>query len=92
MNSSNNSKFKNIDELKAITDPDPKTKADIQNYETAMETGVPTGAQIRDALKEINKFEGATGILSYNGNNEVTKNVTILHFFKGEQLAPYSIG
>ena len=82
----------NIDELKAITDPDPKTKADIQNYETAMETGVPTGAQIRDALKEINKFEGATGILSYNGNNEVTKNVTIIHFFKGEQLAPYSIG
>ena len=85
---------KNVDleELKATPDPDAKLKAEIQAYEATLETGIPSGTQIRDALKAIDDFEGATGVLSYDGNTEVSKNVTILHFFMGEQLAPYSIG
>ena len=86
--------MKNVDleELKATPDPDAKLKAEIQAYEATLETGIPSGTQIRDALKAIDDFEGATGVLSYDGNTEVSKNVTILHFFMGEQLAPYSIG
>ena len=81
-----------LEALKNNTEADAKTKAEIQAYETALETGIPSGTQIRDALKEIHGFEGATGVLSYDGNTEVSKNVTIIHFFMGEQLAPYSIG
>ncbi|MBR6473301.1 MAG: ABC transporter substrate-binding protein [Firmicutes bacterium] len=81
-----------IEELKSDTEADAKTKAEIQSYETTLETGIPSGIQIRDALKDIDDFEGATGVLSYDGSTEVSKNVTIIHFFMGERLAPYSIG
>lgn len=78
-------------EMKAEAGSDPKAKAEVQAYETTLETGIPSGTQVRDAIKEIDDFEGATGILSYDGNNEVTKTVTIIHYFKGERMAPYSL-
>ena len=91
-NAYENVKKVDLEELKSNPDADAKLKAEIQAYETTLETGIPSGPQIRDALKEIDDFEGATGVLSYNGSTEVSKNVTIIHFFMGEQLAPYSIG
>ena len=81
-------------DLKALEEEvgnDAKGRTIIQSYETTLETGIPSGTQIKDALKNIDDFEGATGVLSYNGNTEVTKNVTILHFFKGEKLEPYIV-
>ena len=80
-----------LDEMKANAGADAKSRAEIQDYENTLETGIPSGTQIRDALKAVNGFEGATGVLSYDGNAEVRKTVTIIHFFKGEKLAPYSI-
>ena len=87
----NNVADTDLEEMKANAGADAKSRAEIEAYESTLETGIPSGTQIRDALLAINKFEGATGILSYDGNAEVRKTVTILHFFKGEKLAPYSI-
>ena len=80
-----------LDALSQEVGTDAKGRALIQTYETARETGIPGGTHIKDALKQVNGFEGATGVLSYGGKTEVTKNVTILHFFKGEKLAPYVV-
>lgn len=80
-----------LEGLKAEAGNDAKGRALIQTYETALETGIPAGIHIRDAIKNINGFEGASGVLSYNGSTEVFKTVTILHFFKGEKLAPYVV-
>lgn len=63
----------------------------VEEYRKAMETGIPTGSQIRDALRKISDFEGASGILSYDGGNEVNKTVTIIHYFKGKKLDPYIV-
>ncbi len=60
-------------------------------YEQAMKTGMPTGIQIRNALRNINDFEGASGILSYNGNNEATKSVIIRHYFRTNRMADYIV-
>ena len=87
----NNVKEADIEAMKANSELDAKSRAEIQDYENTLETGIPSGTQIRDALKAVSGFEGATGVLSYDGNAEVRKTVTILHFFKGEKLAPYSI-
>ena len=80
-----------LDALSQEVGTGAKGRALIQTYETARETGIPGGTHIKDALKQVNGFEGATGVLSYGGKTEVTKNVTILHFFKGEKLAPYVV-
>lgn len=61
------------------------------DYEKAISTGIPTGVQIRDALKNINDFEGASGILSYDGDNEATKSVIIRRYFRGNLAADYIV-
>lgn len=60
-------------------------------YEKAMKAGIPTGVQIRDALRNINDFEGASGILSYDGDNEVTKSVIIRRYYRGNLVADYIV-
>lgn len=80
-----------MDKLKETAGTDAKGKALVQTYETAIETGIPAGIHIRDAIKNITEFNGATGVLSYDGTTEVNKTVTILHFFKGTKMAPYAV-
>ena len=80
-----------MDELRETAGSDAKGRALVQTYENALKTGIPAGTQIRDAIKNINDFEGATGVLSYDGTTEVNKDVTILHFFKGTKMDPYVV-
>lgn len=80
-----------MEELRQNAGTDAKGRTLVQTYETALSTGIPAGIHIRDAIKEINNFEGATGVLSYNGSTEVNKDVTILHFFKGTKMDPYVV-
>ena len=80
-----------MEKIKEEAGTDAKGRALVQTYETALQTGIPAGVHIRDAIKEISDFEGATGILSYDGNTEVNKTVTILHFFKGTKMDPYTV-
>ena len=80
-----------MDEFRANAGTDAKGRALVQTYENAISTGIPAGIHVRDAIKEINNFEGATGVLSYNGKTEVNKDVTILHFFKGTKMDPYVV-
>jgi ABC-type branched-subunit amino acid transport system substrate-binding protein len=80
-----------MEEFRESAGTDAKGRALVQTYETALQTGIPAGVHIRDAIKEISDFEGATGILSYDGNTEVNKTVTILHFFKGTKMDPYTV-
>ena len=80
-----------MDELRETAGSDAKGRALVQTYENALKTGIPAGTQIRDAIKNINDFEGATGVLSYDGTTEVNKDVTILHFFKGTKVDPYVV-
>lgn len=80
-----------MNELRKNAGTDAKGRALIQTYENAYATGIPTGTLIKDAIKEITDFEGATGILSYDGTTEVNKTVTISHFFKGTRMDPYTV-
>ncbi len=80
-----------MDQLRETAGSDAKGKALVQTYENALETGIPAGIHIRDAIKDISDFEGATGILSYDGTTEVNKTVTILHFFRGTKMDPYTV-
>ena len=80
-----------MEELRESAGTDAKGRTLVQTYETALSTGIPAGIHIRDAIKEISDFEGATGFLSYDGSTEVNKDVTILHFFKGTKMDPYVV-
>ena len=80
-----------MDELRENAGTDAKGRNLVQTYENARETGIPAGIHIRDAIKDITEFEGATGILSYDGTTEVNKTVTIVHFFKGTKMSPYTV-
>jgi hypothetical protein len=80
-----------MEALRAEAGTDAKGRALVQTYETALETGIPAGTQVKDAIKEITDFEGAIGVLSYDGTTEVNKTVTILHFFNGTKMDPYAV-
>ena len=77
--------------IRANASSEAEAAALIEEYRRAMETGIPTGTLVRDALRQINDFEGASGVLSYDGGNEVNKTVTIIHYFKGTKLDPYVV-
>ncbi len=80
-----------MEKLRETAGNDAKGRALVQTYENALATGIPAGIQIRDAIKAITDFEGATGRLSYDGTTEVNKDVTILHIFKGTKMDPYVV-
>ena len=77
--------------IRANAASEAEANAIIEEYKKAQETGVPTSSMIRDALRNINDFEGASGILSFDGGNEVSKTVTIIHYYQGEKLDPYVV-
>ena len=52
------------------------------------ENGVPTGAMIKEALTKIKNFEGASGLISFNGTNEADKSAIINHIVNGEVQVP----
>ncbi len=72
----------------AATDAEAKAKKEA--WQTAHDSGIPTGTQIKDALSAIDNFEGASGVINYKGKNEPTKTVTISHIANGRELAAYT--
>ncbi len=55
-----------------------------EELELAKKTGVPSGKTIRDALAGITGFEGVSGVISFSGANEATKNITVNFIKKGD--------
>jgi len=62
---------------------DAEQKALKDDWETTKATGIPTGKAIRDAIKRIEGFEGASGIITYGGTNEAIKTVEVVYHAKG---------
>lgn len=55
-----------------------------EELEIAKKTGIPSGRFIRTALSGITGFEGASGVISFSGTNEATKNITVNFIKKGD--------
>lgn len=70
---------------------DAAIKGAIEDWENTQETGIPTGKAIREALSNLNGFEGASGTVSYEGTNEATKSVVINHVNKGIAQKSYTV-
>ena len=66
-------------------------RAAKEAWQTAMDTGIPTGTQIRKALSETTDFQGASGVINYAGKNEATKSITVSHYKAGRELAVYTV-
>ena len=66
-------------------------RAAKEAWQTAMDTGIPTGTQIRKALSETTDFQGASGVINYAGKNEATKSITISHYKAGREMAAYTV-
>ncbi|MCR5181423.1 MAG: ABC transporter substrate-binding protein [Clostridia bacterium] len=79
------------DRIMAGASSEAEGQALVEEYKQALETGIPSSTQIRDAMRKISDFNGASGVLSYDGDNEVNKTVTIIHYFKGKKLDPYIV-
>jgi hypothetical protein len=58
------------------------------NWMYTQENGVPSGEMIRVALTKIRNFEGASGLISFNGTNEADKSAVINHIVNGEVQVP----
>ena len=73
----------------AATDAEGRTAKEV--LETALETGIPAGEYIRDALLETVDFEGASGVINYDGKNEASKSITITHILVGTEQPAYTV-
>lgn len=60
-----------------------KKEAIKERYNKTVETGIPSGLAIRDALKGIKNYKGVSGKISYNGSNEATKTIEIVYYKDG---------
>jgi len=57
-------------------------------YDSVYWQEIPSGNIIRDKLLEIKGFDGASGIISFDGSNEATTTVSI-HSYHGSALEQY---
>lgn len=79
------------DKIIANAATEAEGRAAKEAWQTAMDTGIPTGTQIRKALSETTNFQGASGVINYAGKNEATKSITISHYKAGRELAAYTV-
>ena len=73
----------------AATDAEGRTARDI--LQTALETGIPAGVHIREALSQTENFSGASGVINYGGKNEATKSITINYIARGVDQPSYTV-
>lgn len=66
-------------------------KAAVQEWKKARAEGIPTGRQIKEALNKIEGFQGASGVINYDGNNEATKSITIDYIANGRDMPAYIV-
>lgn len=78
-----------VEELAGKAGSEGEAKAIKEAYTKTLEEGVPSGAQIREALSLIKNFEGASGIINYNGSNEARKTIIVNHIDGLEIMPPY---
>ena len=77
-----------VEDLASKAGSEGEAKAIREAYNNALEQGIPTGTQIKDALKAIEDFQGASGVINYDGNNEATKTITI-DYIQGTEMPVY---
>ncbi len=73
----------------AATDAEGRTAKEI--LQTALDTGIPAGVHIREALSQTVNFSGASGVINYGGKNEATKSITITHIAGGIVQPSYTV-
>ena len=78
------------DEMKIDSTSEAEIRAIKEALEKAKESGVPQGMHIKNALNSINGYEGASGTISYNGNNEATKTISINYYIGGKLQPAFS--
>lgn len=70
---------------------DTSLKAAVAELKQAQESGIPTGHQILVALMETTEFQGASGVISYNGSNEAQKTISIERVSGGQDQPSYAL-
>ena len=71
------------EEYAATAATEAEGRALREDWQQTQKTGIPTGKAIRDAIKRIEGFEGASGIISYGGTNEAVKSIEVVYYSKG---------
>lgn len=79
------------DKLMDAAATEAEGRAAKEAWQTAIDTGIPTGTQIRQALSETKDFKGASGIINYAGKNEATKSITVTHIAAGAERESYTV-
>lgn len=82
----NNLLDSDVEELAAKAGSEGEAMSIRNAYQKAIEDGIPNGTHIKDALNKISDFQGASGVINYNGNNEPTKSISINHIQAGEDM------
>ena len=82
---------KDVEEVADEYSTEAAVRGETEALEEAQETGLPSGEAIRDALSQLNSFEGVSGTISYEGTNEAVKNVIVKYITRGEIQEAYTI-
>ncbi len=71
------------EEYAALGATEAESRALSEEWQATSDTGVPAGKAIRDAIKRIKGFEGASGVITYDGGNEAVKSIEVVYYRNG---------
>ena len=71
------------EEYAALGATEAESRALSEEWQATSDTGVPAGKAIRDAIKRIKGFEGASGVITYDGGNEAVKSIEVVYYIDG---------
>lgn len=73
----------------AATDAEGRTAKEV--LQNALENRNPGGRAHPRRLSQTKNFQGASGVINYNGKNEATKSITINFIVGGIEQPTYTI-
>ena len=79
------------EDLKELYDSEATLRAAMEELKNTKDTGIPSGRQIQAALLAVDDFQGASGVISYDGQNEANKTITINHISGAIELPVYTV-
>ena len=79
------------EDLRNLYDSEATLRAATEDLHNTRQTGIPSGRQIQSALLAIDNFEGAAGVISYDGSNEASKAISINHISGGLEGPVYTV-
>lgn len=80
-----------LDDVLKETKSEGQAQAVRGIWQQTVNDGIPNGILVKEALKNVEDFNGASGMINFAGDNETTKTISINHISGGREMPVYVV-